>query len=406
MLVSLFGALPALAEEEEPGSSLALHPFVILVGGFNYDQIVNRPPRLGVAADERESRFSAVALSRFGVEARFGTHVEVRSELEIAAGLHGSSVWEGQAALTVRDQYLRLLFGRLQLDVGRITDPASIDYYSVNVANLLLTDYQLRLPFLASGANRGNGALARLRIVSELRVNVTVNAGNPVSNTGTAVLGGTYPPFTRFYYNIAATVRDSASRFPSDLFYAVLVAPSITWDGRFVRAQVEYQFIHVDVTTADRDNPPLRGHNVRGGVMGLLAGGRVRPFANASYIRNTVIAAMGAIPDTSRLSDELFHGMTAGGGIDVDLGRKVSIGGQYNIVFEQQGRGAVLTSHFGNVGLSWWFLRQVALQLRYSLYIQCQNTGAGCDMLDQQHNYYVTLLGVFGGAPARGAHGF
>jgi hypothetical protein len=394
----------APAPTAERSRALVLHPFLVVVGGLHYDYIGHRPNDPGMVADERESRGTTIALSRFGVEGVAAPHVRVRSELEINAGPHGTSVWEGQAALTVRDQFVGLFYGDAQVYAGRISDPASIDFFSAHVANLLLTDFHLRVPFLASGANRGNGVAVRYQPVPGLTMGLTVNAGNPVSNTGTAALGGTYPPFSRFYYNIVSTVRESATRFPSDLFHAVLVSPSLQWQSALVRAQISYQYMAIDVTTADDDNPLIHGHNVRGGIQALLAGGRVRPFANGSFIQNEIIASNGSLPDISMLADELFRGFTASAGLDVSLSGRSGIGGQYNVVVEQQGDAGVFTSHFANLGASWWFHDEVALQARYSLYLRCEDeTTGGCrDRLENQHGFYVTLLGTFGGVP-RGA---
>jgi hypothetical protein len=385
--------------------ALVLHPFLVVVGGLHYDYIGHRNSDPGMAPDERESRGTTVALSRFGVEGVAMPHVRVRSEIEINAGPHGTSVWEGQAALTVRDQFVALSYGDARVSVGRISDPASIDYFSAHVANLLLTDFHLRLPFLASGANRGNGVAVRYQLVPQLAVGLTVNAGNPVSNTGTAALGGTYPPFARFYYNIISTVRESATRFPSDLFHAMLASPSLQWENGLLRAQLSYQYMVIDVTTADDDNPLIHGHNVRGGAQALLASGHVRPFVNGSFIQNEIIASNGSLPDISMLSQDLFRGFTASAGMDVSLFGRSGIGGQYNIVVEQQGDAGVFTSHFFNLGASWWFHDEVALQARYSLYLRCEDesTGGCRDRLENQHNFYVTLLGTFGGVPARGA---
>jgi len=398
---------PMTTTTTAPPTRLELHPFLVMIGGLSYDHIVNRPAQAGMAADERASRGTTVALSRFGLVGE-ADHVQVRSEVELSAGPHGASVWEGQAALTVRDQYLGLHYGDVRVQVGRITDPASIDYYATHVANLLLTDLQLRLPFLSSGANRGNGVAVRYQLGPELAAGLVVNAGNPVSNTGTAMLGGTYPPFARFYYNIVATVRESATRFPSDLFHAVLASPSLTYDGPWFRAQLQYQYVVVDVTTADRDNPLLHGHNVRGGIQGRLQGDRLRPFVNFSYVTNEIIAAQGAVPDVSHLSEDLFQGLTTGVGADLELAPRFGVGAQHNVILEQQGGGAVFTSHFVNVGASWQFHPQVALDGRYGLYLRCKDTVTGgcADLLDHQHTAYLTLRGVFGGVPARAAGTF
>lgn len=401
-------AMGAVAEEAAPTASPSplLHPYLIVVGGANYERVVNLPAAEGLVDDERESRVWTVALTRMGIDGYFGAHVYARSELEVAAGPHGTSVWEGQAALTVRDQFLRLYGSQVAVDLGRITDPASIDYFSEHVANMLLTDFQLRLPFLQSGANRGNGVLARYEPVSGLKLGLTLNAGNPVSNTATAALGGTYPPFSRFYYNTVGTVRDSASRFPSDLFHVMIASPSVTFERSFLRAQVGYQFFDVDVTMSDRDNPHLRGHNFRGGVQALLLGGHLKPFVNGSYTRNLIHATSGASVDVSALSADRFQAITWGGGLDYDFGGGLGVGGQLNVIQEQQGKGSVFQTYLVNVGASIPLFGLVALQPRYSFSRQCEEEGEGCYLLDQQHNFYLTVLGKFGGAPAPGARTF
>ncbi|HEY5949415.1 MAG TPA: hypothetical protein VIV40_28165 [Kofleriaceae bacterium] len=401
-------AVEAAPSKEPPAPSprrLALEPFLVLVGGLNYDRIGHRDSTSGMVADERESRATTLALTRFGVEGVALPHVRVRSELELNAGPHGASVWEGQAAITVRDQFIGLLYGDARLYVGRISDPASIDYFSAHVANLLLTDFQIRIPFLASGANRGDGVALRYQLMPELSAGMTVNAGNPVSSTSTAALGGTYPPFSRFYYNIIATVRESATRFPSDLFHAMVFSPSLQWESGWLRAQLAYQYLVVDVTTADEDNPLLHGHNVRGGVQALVAGGTIRPFINGSFVTNEVIGSNGSLPDISMISPDRFRGFTASTGVDVAISGRSGVGGQYNAVVEQQGDGSVFTSHFVNVGASWWFHDEVALQARYSAYLRCEDesTGRCGSRLENQHNFYLTFLGTFGGVPARGA---
>ena len=78
-------------------------------------------------------------------------------------------MWEGQAALQVRNQLLRWTPGRLRIDVGRITDDSSVDFFSAHVADQLLTDAYTRAPLLASGYNRGQGVLLQYELAPGLR---------------------------------------------------------------------------------------------------------------------------------------------------------------------------------------------------------------------------------------------
>ena len=71
-------------------------PYVIIIGGITGEFIPNRTD----TEDEREDRVTTIALSRFGVMADFGEHVHLESEFEVNLGPHGTSVWEGQAAVS------------------------------------------------------------------------------------------------------------------------------------------------------------------------------------------------------------------------------------------------------------------------------------------------------------------
>lgn len=373
---------------------LVLNPFVVLVGGMQYHYL----------ADAEQDRFVTVAMSRFGLEGSVGEHVSLRSSFEVNAGPHGTSVWEGQAAISILDQVMRLRFGRFSVDAGRIIDEASLDYASTHVANLLLTDQWIRTPYLYSGANRGNGVKARVELVQGLNLGFTVNAGNPLSFTGTSMFGGTFGILPRFYFEPQRSVSEDARTFPDDQYYVVLVSPSLTYEWTHLRAQFAYQYMSVDVTRNTDDNPLARGHNFRGGLQGLFWSGRIRPFVNLSYLTNhTFDTGPNNQPIIDQLSRELFEGYTVGMGLDVDFVGNTGIGVQYNLVREQRGDpeaeagGPIVYNHFLNIGASWWFMPYVCLEARYAFTSKCENSGDGSDCGDsQEHNVFLTLRGVFG----------
>src|SRR5689334_7975812 len=108
--------------------------------------------------------------------------------------LHGTSAFEGQAALQVRQQTLRLHRGPWLVEVGRFIDEASVDYFSAHVTETFLQDTATRSPLLYSGFNLGNGIRGQIELVPGLRAALTFNAGNPVSTTSSFMIGGSYPP--------------------------------------------------------------------------------------------------------------------------------------------------------------------------------------------------------------------
>ena len=79
-----------------------IRPYAALVGGVEYETLQTK------ADNPAEDRAVTIALSRLGLRGNIGRHVYIESEFEVNAGPHGTSAWEGQAALQVRNQLVRL----------------------------------------------------------------------------------------------------------------------------------------------------------------------------------------------------------------------------------------------------------------------------------------------------------
>lgn len=382
-------------EEEEGlevlGERLQVEPYATIVGGAYGQFIMNRSD----VPDDREDRFTTVALTRIGLRARWGRHVTLVSELELNAGPYGTSVWEGQAAIQVRNQLLRLEWEGLQVDVGRITDPASLDYFSAYVANMLLTDDLTRFPLLVSGFNRGNGVLARYELFEGFHLGFTVNAGNPTSTTGTVMIGGTFPPFARFYEVPWSNVGRDARGFPTSSFHVVLLSPSVTFEHEYVRAQAAFQYFDANTNTSSSSDAHIDGYNLRAGVEGRIWDGRIRPFVNASRVQNDVVDPT----DLGRLSDECYEAYTVGGGLDLNIVPTFGVGGQYVWVREQQGNGTLQQRHFVNAGASFSFIEGVWLDARYGFQSGCEDWTCG---VNEEHRAYLTLRGMLGGVGQTG----
>lgn len=363
---------------------LDLQPYGTIVGGFHYQDIRSRS-----VDDTRQDRLTTVAMTRIGLVARIHRNVSIVSELDLNAGPHGTSVWEGQAAIQVRNQLVRLEYGPLRVDAGRITDPASMDYVSAYMGNLLYTDPLARFPLLVSGFNRGNGVLVRVSPVEGLSLGVTVNAGNPTSTTGTVQIGGTFPPFSRFYEVPSSHVGRDARGFPADSFHALLVSPSVSYEHELFRAQLAMQWFSADTNTNSTSDEPIRGYNLRGGVQLRLWEDRIRPFFNLSRVTNDVIDPS----DTGRLLQESYEGRTITGGVDVGIDGESGVGGQYSRVREQQGQGTVIIRHYWNLGGSYWIVPNLALDARAGFYVRCDDDDCRAD---GDFSYWLTLRGRFG----------
>jgi len=88
----------------ESAAALELRPYLTIAGGLKGDNVIDREK------EDRDDRFVTFAVARFGVLGKWGKIVTVQSELMASGGygLHGTSAYEGQAALQVRQQMIRL----------------------------------------------------------------------------------------------------------------------------------------------------------------------------------------------------------------------------------------------------------------------------------------------------------
>ncbi len=379
-------ALVVLATSSAGAKDVTLEPFISIVGGMGFETIQARP------GDDREDRGYTVALSRLGIRAYLGRHVYVESEFEVNAGPHGTSMWEGQAALQVRNQLIRLDYGGFYMDVGRMTDPSSLDYFSMHVLDQLLTDTFTRNPLLAGGFNRGLGVLARYELIDGLTVGFTVNWANPTSTTASLVVGGTYPPFSRFYFAAHQQVGRDASKFPADEYDIVIMTPSITYEHKYVEAQAAVQIFRVDTNRSSSEDQPIDGLNMRVGAKAKLLDGALRLFGNFAFVQNEVVDK----DDGSRLSGEVFNGLSVTTGVDFDYLDKNGVGVQYALVRDQQGFGTRTTSHYINVGTTWWLTDTTAVGARASVLVNCEEPDTrGCPEKDGLRTYFTTVRTIF-----------
>lgn len=359
-----------------------LRPYAALIGGLAYETVQTRP------GDRAEDRGVTIALSRLGLRGDLGHGISIESEFEVNAGPHGTSVWEGQAALQVRNQLVRVERGGLRVDVGRVTDDSSLDFYSEHVADQLLTDGYTRAPLLASGFNRGNGVLARYEVLPGLSPGIALNAANPTSTTASLVVGGTFPPFSRFYFAPWQQVGRDASKFPADEYHIVVVTPSVVYRTPTIDAQAGVQLFRVNTNTSTDMDQPIDGFNIRLGAAGHLLDRRLHPFANFSVVQNEVVD-----PDDGMvLSGEIFKGITASGGLDYNYLGNNGVGVSYAFVRDQQGAATRTSHHFVNLGTTWWLADTTSIGARLGIYRRCEDLdGTGCPTREGERSFFMTL---------------
>lgn len=347
LLAVLLGADPAPAAGFHP----ELHPILQVAGGLEGE--------LPWAQGYRASRLTTQMVSRFGLRATLADWIDAESEFEANAGYHGASAWEGQAALSVRDQLLRFHGARWKVEVGRVTDEASADYFSQHVADFLIADPFTRDPFLYTGYDRGNGLLGTFDVTPSLRLGLTVNAGNPVALTGSLPIGGAFTPFERFYIQPYQAVNQVANHYPDDTFQMYLLAPSAIWSSGPVEVKAEIQGYQVDTDTTNAFDWFIYGFNARASAKVLLLDGKVQGFANVAFDRNDVVD-----PATRRLLPDKYISFCSGVGLDFNYSGSNGVGAQYVRIQYRTGGGTITTLQYANLGTTYWLTPQVSLGAR------------------------------------------
>jgi hypothetical protein len=349
-------------------------PFVSIVGGVKGDSPINGP------TEDRQPRATTLMLARFGLRAKYGDWLSVESELMANGGpfLHGTSAYEGQAALQVRNQYLQIAnhigFGM----VGRFVDEASADFFSRHVADVFMQDTATRDPLLFSGFNLGNGVRGGFRVGEHVKLGLTLNAGNPVSTTGSLMVGGTFSPFDRFYIQPYQAIGKGPNNYPDDSFHMMMATPWVVVSSPYVDFRAAFQRYVVDTDMTRRTDENIHGYNARAGVRAKLVDRMIEPFANVSFARNDTVLST----DLSKRAPEKYQAIVASGGIDVNVARRFEndsadgIGINYVHIQHQIGGGSVTRMHFINVGGTFWLGERVAAGARFAFWVQKQPTTA------------------------------
>lgn len=358
-------SVTAAAPAARPGRSARwIEPYGAIAGGVHLERL-DLPPDV-----QTQPQNPTVAVSRLGLRGGVGEYVTFASEFEASLGGplgYGASVWEGQAAVAIRDQYLRYARRGFAIAAGRIDDPASFDFVSAHMGDLLFSDKYTRDPLLYAGADRGNGLFASYDVTRNLTVAGTFHSTNPTGITGTLVIGGKLTPFDRPFYLAAAQVGRSQNNLPDQNLHIYFGSPSVLWRSEHLDAQAEVQMYTLDTQQAVMDDDTIRGYNLRLGARGKLQTpiGRVSPFVNVSRNRNEILDPV----DSKVRLPELFRSYTLTTGVDLDYREKSGVGFMYALVDTREPDHHT-REHYLNLATSYWIEDAVAVGLRASIFTQ------------------------------------
>jgi hypothetical protein len=212
-------------------------------------------------------------------------------------------------------------------------------------------------------------------VVPGLRLGLDFTAGNPVSNTASLQIGGSFPPFDRFYVQPYQNVKQTPDNSPDDTFHMMLFAPSLLYKNDLVEARAQFQSYVVDTNTNSSADQNIHGYNLRATAKLHLLEDMLSPFGNVAFDRNDTVDPN----DVSKLEGAKYTSITAGGGLDFNYahlapGRPDGVGAQYEHVQYQVGSGNVTTLHFINVGTTYWLNRWTAIGARFGMWV-VQNVG-------------------------------
>jgi hypothetical protein len=335
----------------------------LIAGGIRFEDLQTRE------GQTTQQRSPTVAVSRVGIQGRLGERVTFVSAFEANAGGplgYGASVWEGQAQLSVLDQYVQYDRAGFSVAVGRITDIASIDFVSQHVADLLLTDVYTRDPLLFSGADRGTGLWLGYKPLPQLQVGLSVHSTNPTGVTGTFLIGGELFPFDRPFSLAAAQVGRSEFTLPDQNLHIYFITPSLIYRDPIFEIKAAFQAYQLDTNMSIADDERIYGYNMRASVRARLLDERLVLFANGSRNENEMLDSMDA---TIKLVDT-YRVYTFGGGVDYAYWGKHGVGAQYVQVRQSEGMAERIVDHYLNVGTTYWLQDGLSLGLRFGWFVR------------------------------------
>ncbi len=351
------------AKPEDADTALArvLTPYAVIVGGVRIERLMLRK------GETTQSRSPTLAVSRLGVRGHIGDHLDFASEFEADLGGslgYGASVWEGQSQMSVRDQFVRYHKDGFAIAVGRISDDATIDYYSEHVADVLLLDFYTRWPIIFSGGDRGTGANATYDFGGHYRAGLTIHSTNPTGLTGSYQIGGALFPFTRPFGLAAAQVGRSDQNQPDTNLHMYFGTASMVGEFSRVQFKTAVQAYQLDTQMLTTDDQPIYGYNLRANVRVKLHA-KVAAWLNGSRNENEMLDPMDAkvkLPDT-------YSVYTFGGGVDYDYSGHNGVGIQYEQTRQTEGVQNPVTEHYFNIGTTYWIYPMFSTSLRYGWYL-------------------------------------
>ena len=375
---------------EDPQSGAAIEPIMRVAGGVNQQFRSNTGQAAG--ADDYEDRITTTALVQFGVKGQIVEGLTFYSEFERNVGNYGTSVWSGSAALQSRANYVRYERHGASVAAGIITDPASDEFVSQHVLDMLGRDYTVAAPAYWSGVVLSQGILAQYRLMAGLELGVSFSSANPLATSLSYGFGGNVADIGDIYHLPAKTI---ALGEPGSSARLTTISPGIVFKRKLrsmkldVRATWQQYFVNIDTdTTNDQE---LGGYNLHAALKLSFLDGRLSAFGSGSYRKNEMVRQAAPI-DISTLDPDNYEAVVVSGGLDYNIRNQDGIGVYYGMVEKDSGGGRpVMKEHYLNVGGTYWLApERMAVGARYAKLLTTAN-GYKADGQVDYDSYFVTL---------------
>jgi len=227
---------------------------------------------------------------------------------------------------------------------GIFPDPASVDYFSVNVLDAFGVDPYVRDPLLISGFNQGQGVMLRYR-TGGFSAGLSITAGNPLVSSLSFGFGGDLTSLGTLY---TAPLRAFTNGIPASDIQMTVISPSLTFESPVLDIKAAGQFYLVDVDATKDTDKSVNGFNARLTAQVKLLDDSLRIFATGAFRRNQQLDIL----DLSQRIDP-YTGVVVGWGFDAFVD-DFSFGAQHYYLDSEFSDISSATNHYINVGLTWW----------------------------------------------------
>ena len=347
---------------KDAGNGNYFKPVVDIIAGIQHLMLDN--PSIVTGKSTNEDRTVTLAMGRFGFQGREFGYLNYKFTMERNLGKTGSSIWDGNIMMSIRELYLQYDKNNIEITGGVFVDDASLDYFSEHMANFLLTDQYTRDPLVFSGLNRAQGIGIKYNVLDMAKIGVTFSSGNPLNTSASYAMRGNVTTYSSLY-NAVIRGLDNANDITT-YTNLTMVTPSIIVKSpkianSFMEVKFAYQIYQINSDLLKKEDANLDGTNMRISVCLNLLDGMIKPFFNYNFRKHEQILGS----DINLKDDTKYRSNVTSMGLDFNMKGVGGIGANYAIVF--QDTGPHQRDDYLNIGATYWIEKdQLSVNARFT----------------------------------------